>query len=315
MFAARGIVISSAVWVIIYCTLSLAVSVAWRRVSFLGERPARHFADLLFACRILPLLAASAITAVFTVPSFLLLEPRSIAEPVGVVPLALGLMGFTLVILGAARACRSLLRARRALSQWSRSAPPVDDTTSVPLLRISGAVPPMTAAGILRPRVLLSGEAESYLTSGELQAALNHEFAHVRRRDNLRKLLLRFLPFPGMRNLESVWLEATEIAADDASVTNAAEALDLAAALIKVSRLAPLSEPVELTASLVRAPSGAMHARIARLLAWRELHSSQSSSQFPRRLLAAAVAAVLMLIASYSHILIGVHQATEWLVR
>jgi beta-lactamase regulating signal transducer with metallopeptidase domain len=312
VFAARGIAVSSAVFVIIYCALSLAVSMTWQRLSLLGR--ARHFADLLFIWRILPLLAAMTITAAFTIPSFLLLEPRSIEEPVGVVPLALGLTGLMLLIIGTAKASRSLIRARRAVSQWSRSAKPIKDAAFIPVLRISGAVPPMTAAGIVRPRVLLSSEAEALLTPGELQTALNHEFAHVRRRDNLRKLLLQFIFFPGLRDLESAWLEAAEMAADDAAVTGVPEALDLAAALIKVSRLAPLSEPIELTATLVRTPSAAMNARIARLLAWSE-PQPQSSSQSRRPLLAVGIVAIIALVAAYGHVLIGVHQATEWLVR
>jgi Zn-dependent protease with chaperone function len=67
-----------------------------------------------------------------------------------------------------------------------------------------------------------------------LQTALNHEVAHVSRRDNLKKLLLRFVAFPGMSGLETAWLEATEMAADDAAVSTAGDALDLAAALIKL---------------------------------------------------------------------------------
>ena len=76
----------------------------------------------------------------------------------------------------------------------------------------------------------------------------------MRRRDNLKKLLLRFVAFPGMAGLEAAWLEATEMAADDAAVSNAGEALDLAAALIKLSRLGPVEAPVDLTAALVHSP-------------------------------------------------------------
>ena len=107
-------------------------------------------------------------------------------------------------------------------------------------MRVSGAAPPLTVAGILRPSVWLSRAAEFVLTERELQSALRHEFVHVRRRDNLRKLILRLVAFPGMAELESAWREATEMAADDGAVSSASEALDLAAAVIKLSRLAPL---------------------------------------------------------------------------
>src|SRR5258708_34685891 len=128
----------------------------------------------------------------------------------------------------------------------------------------------MTAAGIVRPRVLLSGAAESLLTASELQTALNHEIAHVHRRDNLKKLLLRFVAFPGMAGLEAAWLEVTEMAADDAAVSNAGEALDLAAALIKLSRLGPSGARADLTAALIHSPASAMNARVGRLIAWSE---------------------------------------------
>ena len=75
---------------------------------------------------------------------------------------------------------------------------------------------------------------------------MNHEIAHVRRRDNLKKLLLRFVAFPRMAGLEAAWIEATEMAADDAAVLNASEALDLAAALLKLSRIRPIVPSVDL---------------------------------------------------------------------
>src|SRR5947209_20522386 len=97
----------------------------------------------------------------------------------------------------------------------------------------------MTAVGIIRPRVLLSDTAEALLLPDELRSALRHEAAHIRRRDNLKKLLFRLAAFPGMSQLEAAWLEATELASDEAAVSNLSEALDLAAALIKLSSLAP----------------------------------------------------------------------------
>ena len=246
MFAARGLAVSFSVFVMVYCVLSLAVSFGWRVLWRRRQRfSARGIADLLFAFRMLPLLAAAAITAAFTVPSFLLLEPRSINEPLSVIPTALGLCGVALGVVGVLNASVALRRASRTISTWMRAAQPIESSAPVPLLRISSAVadlvvPPMTAVGIAHPKVLLSGAAESMLTADELQAALNHELAHVRRRDNLKKLLLRFVAFPAMTGMEAAWLEATEMASDDAAVSSAGEALDLASALIKLSRLTPV---------------------------------------------------------------------------
>ncbi len=156
------------------------------------------------------------------------------------------------------------------------------------------------------------------LTASELQTALQHEVAHVRRRDNLKKLLLRFVAFPGMAALEAAWLEATEMAADDAAVSNAAEALDLAAALLKLSRLNPsgsVDPAIAMTAALVNSPAAVMNARVQRLLAWSDDRRASSKNVSPLFGLAAALATAALFVVSYSQLLVHLHTATEWLVR
>ena len=127
-------------------------------------------------------------------------------------------------------------------------------------------MPALSAAGILRPKILLSGSAEFLLNGNELRTALNHELAHIRRRDNFKKMLLRFVAFPGMRGLEAVWLEASEMAADDAAVSSTADALDLAAALLKLSRLKADEPSPDLTAALVHGHAAIINARVERLI-------------------------------------------------
>jgi Zn-dependent protease with chaperone function len=316
MFAARGIAVSFSVFVMVYCVLSLAVCLTWRKVWLLGQGlPIRRMADFSFALRMFPLVAAAVITAAFTVPSFLLLEPRAIDEPMGGIPLILGFCGAGLGIFGAVNVAIALRKASSTISTWTRDAQPIDSNAPVPVLRISPLVPAMTAAGIVRPRVLLSGAAESMLTANELQTALNHEVAHVRRLDNLKKLLLRFVAFPGMRAIEAAWLEATEMAADDAAVSNAAEALDLAAALIKLSRLGPVEPPVDLTAALVHSPASVMYARVERLITWSDARLVSPLKFSPWYGLGAALASVTVFAVTYSQLLAHVHTATEWLVR
>jgi len=315
MFAARGIAVSFSVFVMVYCALSLAVCLVWR--SFLlhaQHHPVRRIADLLFALRIFPIVSAAVITAAFTVPSFLLLEPRAIREPIGEIPLVLGLCGAALGIFGFLNAALAMRRASRAISGWTRNAQPIAASAPVPVLRIVRPVPAMIAAGIARPRVLLSGAAEALLSANELQAALNHEVAHVRRLDNFKKLLLRFVAFPGMSALEAAWLEATEMAADDAAVSSAGEALDLAAALIKLSKL-PAERPADLTAALLHSPAATVNARVERLLAWsdaRLVPPLRYSSWYGAT---AALATVAVFAVTYGQLLVHVHMATEWLVR
>jgi len=321
MFAARGLAVSFSVFLLVYCALSLAVCLTWRKVwirlekQYVQKHPVRRVADLLFAWRMFPLVTAAVITAAFTVPSFILLEPRAIDEPLGGIPLALGVTGAALGLFGLVNAGLAVRRASRTISTWTREAQAVETSSPVPVLRIARTFPAMTAAGIVRPRVLLSSAAEFVLNTNELQTALNHEVAHVRRRDNLKKLLLRFVAFPGMSGLETAWREVTEMAADDAAVSNAGDALDLAAALIKLSRLGPVEAPVDLTAALVHSPASAMNARVERLIAWCEDRRVPAQTRSAWYGVGAALATVAVFAVTYSQLLVRVHTATEWLVR
>ena len=316
MFAARGLVVSFSVFVIVYCFLSLAVLLAWRNISVhIGQRPVRRVADLLFTVRMFPLMAAAAITTAFTVPSFLLLEPRATDEPLIGMPLALGMCGVLLCIFGIVNAAVAVRRASRTVSNWTSKAQSIASCEPVPILRISPAVPAMTTAGIVHPKILLSGTAEAMLTGNELRTALNHELEHVRRRDNLKKLFLRAVAFPGMAALDAAWLEATEMASDDAAVSSASDALDLAAALIKLSRLGTVNPSADLTAALVHSSASFMNARVERLIAWSADRLAPARRFSPWYGLAAALATVAVFAVTYSQLLAEVHTATEWLVR
>jgi beta-lactamase regulating signal transducer with metallopeptidase domain len=321
MFALRGIAVSFSVFVLLYSALSVAVCGVWRRVWLVGQQySARLSADLLFALRLVPLVVAAGVTLVFAVPSFLLLEPRAVDEPMSVVPVVLSLCGVGLLLAGVWKASAALLRASRAVARWSSEGRviarcPVDSMNSVSVRRTSGSAPPLTAAGILRSSVWLSQAAEFVLTERELGTALRHEVVHVRRRDNLRKLILRLVAFPGVAELESAWREATEMAADDAAVSSASEALDLAAAVIKLSRLSPFEPPAELTTALAHSPAESVNARVARLISWTERRQNPASGYSFGYPLCGAVAVVITLAVTYSELLVRVHAATEWLVR
>jgi len=320
MFAVRGIAVSFSIFVMLYSALSVAVCGVWRSVWLGGQwYSARRCADLLFALRLIPFVVATGVTLVLAVPSFLLLEPRAVNEPMGAVPVLLGLCGMAVLLAGMWKAAAALLQASRTVARWSSEArvvdsPSIDSRPSVSL-RISATAPPLTAAGILQPSVWLSQAAEFVLTEREFEIALRHEVMHVQRRDNLRKLILRLVAFPGMAELESAWRESTEMAADDAAVSSASEALDLAVAVIKLSRLAPLEPPAELTTALVHSPAESVNARVERLISWTEHRQSQGPGYSLVYPLCAAAAVVVTLAVTYSQLLVRVHAATEWLVR
>jgi beta-lactamase regulating signal transducer with metallopeptidase domain len=321
MFVVRGLAVSFSIFVMFYIALSVAVCCLWRTVwRYSRQVSARRCADWLFVLRMIPLAGAAVVTLAFAVPSFLLLEPRVTNEPVGVLSLTLSLCGVAALLAGIWKAVAASLRVSRTIARWSREASAIDSSAagfdhSVPLMRISAPAPPLTAAGLMRPSVWLSGAAEFVLNERELRSALRHELVHVRHRDNLRKLALCLVTFPGMAELESAWRESTEMAADDAAVSSSSEALDLAAAVIKLSRLASLQVPLELTTALVHTPAESVNARVERLLAWSSPGQSQASELSPRFVLFAAATMLATLAVTYSQLLVRVHAATEWLVR
>jgi len=321
MFAVRGMAVCFSIFFILYGTLSLAVCLVWRRVWRYGQqRSARLCADLVFGLRIVPFVVATAVTLFLTAPSFLLLEPRAVNESTSVVSLGLGFCGIVLMLAGVWKSTTALVRTSRTIARWSSEGyaigcSPAKPGKSISVLRAPASAAPLTAAGIFAPRLWLSSAAEFVLSERELDSALRHEVVHVRRRDNLRKLVLCLVPFPGMSYLEIAWREATEMAADDAAVSTASEALDLAAAVIKLSRISPLELPSELTTALVSTPGQSVNARVERLIAWTERQQTPASQYAFVYMLCATAATLAAMTVYYSQLLLTVHAATEWLVR
>jgi Zn-dependent protease with chaperone function len=160
--------------------------------------------------------------------------------------------------------------------------------------------------------VLVSESTVALLSHDELQIALKHELAHMQSRDNLKKLVFRFCPFPGMAKLESAWSQAAELAADDAAVSNLGDAVDLAAALVKLSRLVPVEAAPVCTVGFV---TGSISARVARLLAWDEADKTQQMRIRPWYVIPPVLVALSCVFATYGPALALTHEVTEWLVR
>jgi len=319
MFALRGIAVSLTFFVLLYCVLSALVAVAWRSLRWLRATE-QSVAALLFACRVLPLVASVVITFAFVVPSFQLLEPRSmdIDEGMGAAPLALGICALSLIACGCFRVITAQTRTSRVVARWLEGAHPLNVEAAAPTdaetvtFRSRSEAPPLTLVGIRRPRVLVSESTVALLSHEELRIALKHELAHMQSRDNLKKLVLRFCPFPGMVKLESVWSQAAELAADDAAVSNQDDAVDLAAALVKLSRLVPVEAAPVCTVGFV---TGSISARVARLLSWDEGAKARPMRIHPWYVIPPVFAVLLGVFATYGPALALTHEITEWLVR
>jgi Zn-dependent protease with chaperone function len=321
MFAARGVAVSLAFFVLFYCLLSALVAGGWR--AFRLRRLAESWrAGLLFALRVFPFAAAVALTLVLVVPSFQLLEPRSmdVDEGMGAFPLALGVGALLLMVCGCFRVVAALIDTSRVVAGWLEGARPVDVSVNrqsqlrTVFFCAKRYAPPLTLVGVRKPRVLVSESTVAVLSQNELNMALHHELGHVRSRDNLKKLVFRFCPFPGMAGLEHAWSQAAEMAADDAAVSNAGDALDLAAALVKLSRLVSVNAAPVCTVGLV---TGSITARVERLLRWNEAEAraTRTARTQPWYAIPAVLATLACLFSTYGSALVLTHEITEWLVR
>lgn len=110
-----------------------------------------------------------------------------------------------------------------------------------PVILLPGAPRLCHAAGALRRRILLSASMEEALPSQELQGALAHEVAHLRRRDPLVGLLLLaaglFMPPFLARAFLSMWQLASEEACDAEAVERVGDSTLVASALVKMAAL------------------------------------------------------------------------------
>ncbi len=317
MFALRGIAVSLTFFVLVYCVLSAIVAVAWRSLRLLHARE-KSLAGLLFALRVLPIAASVIVTFAFVVPSFQLLEPRSIDidEGIGATPFALGICALLLIACGCFRVIAAQTKTSRVVALWLDGARllnvNVDDGAQPVTFCSRRQAPPLTLVGVRKPRVLVSESTVALLSDDELHIALKHEFAHMQSRDNMKKLIVRFCPFPGMAKLEGAWSQAAELAADDAAVSNLNDAVDLAAALVKLSRLVPVEAAPVCTVGFV---TGSISARVARLLAWDEAGKAQPTQVRPWYAIPPMLVALLCVFATYGPVLALTHEVTEWLVR
>jgi Zn-dependent protease with chaperone function len=212
----------------------------------------RGSSDML-AARLLPTLGGLLAALVLVVPAFVIHEPAQADERPGVLAVALAAAGLLLAGSLARRAFRAWQATRGVLAQWEESAQPLTVPGGPTLaFRIAHPFPVVAVVGVLRPRLFVARSVLHVLTPGELSAVLEHEAAHVKARDNIKRWLMACAPSIGWRGtavaLEKAWESAAEREAD----RSAHGALDLASALVKTARMA-------LPGAQLRIPAAAFH--------------------------------------------------------
>ncbi len=232
---------------------SLASIPAWllaRAATRVGWSAARR-ADLALFAGLLPLLVAMAVLAGVMLPSvadaagwrpdhcvghdhhvhLCLVHAATIPARLA----AIGAIAAVVVGVRAASALAALARTRRLIRALEQLGRTEDDIVHLP-----GAPRLCHAAGWIRPRVLLSEALASVVAPEHLAAALEHERAHVRRRDPLAGALLALassatLPFAA-RAATRAFREAAEEAAD-AEAARIHGGIGVADALLAVARV------------------------------------------------------------------------------
>ncbi|OOP57885.1 MAG: hypothetical protein AYP45_00760 [Candidatus Brocadia carolinensis] len=96
-------------------------------------------------------------------------------------------------------------------------------------------------SGLWKPKIYLSTGVCSHLTVKEIQAVILHEAHHVIKKAPLMLFVLRILCtlnffLPINRSLLNQYSTVCEKDADDAAITNSQEPLELASALLKLSK-------------------------------------------------------------------------------
>jgi Zn-dependent protease with chaperone function len=258
-------VIHSAVGLVV----SLGGAVAMRAARRMRPRSAGRF---LLALRLLPAALALLVVGGLCVPSYLWLEPESGAEEVGAGCLAAAILAASLWTLSTARGVRAAIRSARHSRQSERlGRRSTLHGSPLPVWIVEAPAPLLALVGVFGSRLLISRPVMSALSPAQLAAALRHEEAHRVSRDNLKRLLMLLAPglLPGVHGFDAIergWARFTEWAADDDAVAGDAHlSLSLAAALVRIARLAGNPPLLPLAASFL-GDSREIKARVDRLL-------------------------------------------------
>jgi beta-lactamase regulating signal transducer with metallopeptidase domain len=305
IFVARGIMVSLAFFALLYTFLSLLLVLAWKWLSL--RKLSKHLSpDVLFMLRVAPFAISAAVSLFLICPSFVALETRSMDEDLGT--FVLGISALLFLGAGLFRVLAAEARTRRIVTACLEGAVNLERDGVTDAMLSPRSVAPLMLIGIRVPRILISQATHHLLSDAELLAAVRHEAKHLRARDNLKKAILNFLPFPGMEGLEKSWQEAAELAADDGAVSNRKEALDLAAALIKLSRHCPDQTIPDFATSLVSGGESTTK-RVERLLVWEKARDVASNRW--RNALLTACAVSLAVAMKLGPVLTLIHSITE----
>jgi Zn-dependent protease with chaperone function len=270
MYLWLGICTALALLLALYTLGSLAVAGSWRWFHRLSaEWSSARRANLLFGLRVFPAALAISFVGCIAVPAYLVFEPHETGEDVGLKLLFAAALAACVIAVSAQQTLSAWVRSRRLTAEWMRAARPALGL-SIPAYRFDHGFPIMAVTGILHPRLFIARQVLDCMQPEEISAAIRHEMGHLEARDNLRRFILHLLPnFAGLfggGDLDAEWAEASEVAADArAARCGRGVALDLASALIKAARMAPVGVSGFCSPLLPAGPRSGLARRVQRL--------------------------------------------------
>jgi Zn-dependent protease with chaperone function len=286
-----------------------------------SDRPAAR-ARFLLTLRLLPGVLATSFVLFAFLPIFWQLEPHDTIEPVSPLLVAGSLAAVFLVVVAMRRGWCAVRHARQVSQRFLQRSTPLRVDVDVPTALVADPASTISLVGVVRPRLFVARRVIEALTPAELRAAIAHEHGHHRSRDNLKRLAMAWWPDALALTATGVWLErewarAAEIAADAvAAGTNAARALDLASALVKVARLASIPSSASVLHSTLH-DGGDIATRVRRLAALADARPALPVTRFTglARAIVGATAAVVFAIFCVPQVPSVVQHLTELIVR
>mgnify|MGYP003597090352 CR=1 FL=1 len=200
-------------------------------------------------------------------------------------------------------------------------------TADLPAYKVQHPFPVFAIVGVRKPKLFIAEQVLDLLDAFEISAVIKHELGHLAAFDNLKRIMMHLcgdlLLVPVGRNLDTVWTEASEIAADEFAVNKGGRrsALNLASALIKIARNLPSPQRDRLPVGsyAVQHDGELLSNRIQRLLALAESRENGGLDRVTRPLRVFSVLAASLLIllplALDTYLLSHVHEISEGLLK
>jgi hypothetical protein len=315
----------AALFIVLAGSSFLCALVLWAGRGWLPFVSSRTRASIFFTLRSLPFFLSGLITLGLVLPAFLRYEPRSSNEAMGLRLLLLATLGTLVIAAVAVRSWRIVRATHRAQKEWGARARPLH-VAGVDVPVYCGDLSALVAVtGLFRPKIFVSTKVVERLSHDELLAAIAHEVAHVGALDNLKQMILKITGAPKWLKLvsssDAMWLNASEMAADEGALAGGASALDLSSALVKVaavSRRLPALDRIAASHFLPVAGPSCLATRVSHLskLLEGEGYSPRVVTRTQKYLPGFAL---LMIIVSYaacvSAVLPWIHEVLELLVK